>query len=140
MTFDFWTLEPDDDADRHTEEVTSTLKQCLGENTIGPQSDPLLANSVALITGLPDVNLASLQRLLTDSAYREAMIAHSRNEYAKRYFREVFPKLGKGATRSTFLFLFPTERIGAFFYVRTADEEAGRALLRSNRFHVVEPT
>ncbi len=97
VTFDFWTLEPDDDPDRHAEQVTSTLKRCLGEDTIGPQSDPLLANSVALITGVPNVRLSSLQRLLTDPAYRDEMIARSPNRYAKRYFREVFPKLGKAA-------------------------------------------
>ena len=39
---------------------------------------------------------------------------------------------------ATFLFIFPTERIGAFFYVRPADEQACRSLLTENRFQVVD--
>ncbi len=40
--------------------------------------------------------------------------------------------------RATFLFVFSTERVGAFFYVRTEEVDRCRALLSSQGFSVTD--
>ena len=78
--------------------------------------------------GEDDVELVHLSRKLREAKAVEAALDEAGIDYAVEPDRYA----------ATVLFVFPTERIGAFFYVRPADAARARETLRERKFVVME--
>ena len=78
--------------------------------------------------GENEVELVQLSRKLREAKAVEAALDEAGIEYA----------VEADKYQATFLLVFPTERWGAFFYVRPEDAARARELLRDRKFMVME--
>jgi hypothetical protein len=78
--------------------------------------------------GEEEVELVQLSRKLREAKTVEAVLDEAGIDYAVEPDRYA----------ATFLFVFPTERVGAFFYVKPQDAERAREVLRGRKLMVME--
>ena len=98
ITFNPHLLEPGDEPSRLAAELFSVIKRAVGEDgSLGSRSDPLLANSNALIIGRPDASLAAVRRILTDEQYRKNAVDRTADPYLRDYWTRVYPQYPSGA-------------------------------------------
>lgn len=98
ITFNPFLLEPGDDRSRVAAELFTVTKRAAGEDgSLGSRSDPILANAIAAVLGRRDASLEAVRRLLTDSAYRSAVVAEEADPYIRDFWQGVYPQYPKGA-------------------------------------------
>lgn len=78
--------------------------------------------------GDEELELVHVARKLREARAVESVLTDAALDYA------VVPE----PYAARFLFVFPTQRVGAFFYVRTADAPAARARLADRGFRTFE--
>lgn len=97
VSFNPLATEPTDDLGRHAEEVFSVMKRSFGEESVGPRSDPLLANAISLVMGRPGATLWSVRQVLTDASFRARALSQCRDEHCKDFWTRVAPAFPRGA-------------------------------------------
>lgn len=78
--------------------------------------------------GEDEVELIQVSRRMRDATKVEALLTEAGIDYA----------VGAEPYVARMLFIFPTERYGAFFYVRPERAEEARAMLRAKGMQVTE--
>jgi hypothetical protein len=91
VTFNPLRLEKDEIPAEHAAVLFTVIKRALGEDSIGPRADALLANAIGLAVDRPAATLETIRQILTDSSYREQAVAASGDEYIRRFWHDVFP-------------------------------------------------
>lgn len=78
--------------------------------------------------GEDELELVHISRRLREAKAVEALLTDANVDYVVTPDRY----------RATFLFFFPTQRVGAFFYVSRLDADVSRQLLASRGYQVFE--
>lgn len=99
ITFNAFLLEPGDDRARVAAELFSITKRAAGEDgSLGPRSDPILANAICAIVGRTDASLDAVRRFIADPHYREAVLRGEPDSYVRDYWKQVYPQYPSGAS------------------------------------------
>jgi hypothetical protein len=91
VTFNPLRLEKHDVPADHAPVLFTAMKRALGEESIGPRADALLANAIGLALHRPRATLETIRTILTDSHFREQAVAEVHDEYLRRFWLDVFP-------------------------------------------------
>jgi len=98
ITFNAYLMEPGDKRARVAAELFSITKRGAGEDgSLGPRSDPILANAIAAVVGRPDASLEAVRRFIADAEYRVAVLRDEPDPYIRDYWESVYPQYPNGA-------------------------------------------
>ncbi|NNK49853.1 MAG: type IV secretion system DNA-binding domain-containing protein [Gemmatimonadetes bacterium] len=98
ITFNAFLMEPGDTRARVAAELFSITKRGAGEDgSLGPRSDPILANAIFAIVGRPDASLEAVRRFIADAEYRAAVLRDEPDPYIRNYWECVYPQYPNGA-------------------------------------------
>jgi hypothetical protein len=98
ITFNAYLMEPGDKRARVAAELFSITKRGAGEDgSLGPRSDPILANAIVAVVGRPDASLEAVRRFIADAEYRAEVLREEPDPYIRNYWECVYPQYPNGA-------------------------------------------
>jgi hypothetical protein len=98
ITFNAYLKEPGEKRARVAAELFSITKRGAGEDgSLGPRSDPILANAIFAVVGRPDASLEAVRRFIADAEYRATVLRDEPDPYIRDYWESVYPQYPNGA-------------------------------------------
>ncbi len=98
ITFNAYLMEPGEKRARVAAELFSITKRGAGEDgSLGPRSDPILANAIFAVVGRPDASLEAVRRFIADAEYRAGVLRDEPDPYIRDYWESVYPQYPNGA-------------------------------------------
>jgi hypothetical protein len=98
ITFNAYLTEPGDKRARVAAELFSITKRGAGEDgSLGPRSDPILANAIFAVVGRPEASLEAVRRFIADAEYRGTVLRDEPDPYIRDYWQCVYPQYPSGA-------------------------------------------
>ena len=89
----------DEDRARAALELFTVFRRVLGEESIGPQSDPIARNTFLALVGMPGVTFLTAREFVENRELRARLLPRIEDPWCRTFWERTFPTFSRGAAR-----------------------------------------